>query len=103
MPASPGSTRAPADVREDKDAGPVGRLPPARLDAGRARQRRLLVDDLTSEGELGGPALVPQRAELAGGVAHLRQYLDRDSEDLAETFVERARPVDPLQLRPRCG
>ena len=85
----PGRLRDPlADVGEDEDAGPVGRLDPAGLDAGRARQRRLLVDDLAPEGQLDRPALVLQRAELARRVADLRQHVHRHAEDLAEALVE---------------
>ena len=88
---------------EHEDAGAVGRLHPAGLDAGGAGQGGLLVDDLAAEGQLDRPALVPQRAELAGRVAHLGQHLDRYPEDLAQPRVEAPGVPIRMELGPRGG
>ena len=61
------------DVGEHEHPGPVGRLHAARLDARGPGQGGLLVDDLATEGQLDGPALVFERAEIARGVTDLGQ------------------------------
>ena len=47
-----------ADVREDEHPGPVGGLHTAGNDGARSGERRLLVDGLAAQPQLGGPARV---------------------------------------------
>ena len=92
-----------ADVREHEHPGPVGGLHTAWNDGARSGERRLLVDGLAAQPQLGGPARVSQRAELAGGLANLRQDLERHAECRAQRGIEGAGRVDALQLGPRRG
>ncbi len=91
-----------ARVPEHEHAGAVGRLDPSRHHAARPGQRRLLVDDLPAQRQLDRPRLVAQHAQLAGGLAHLGQHVERHAEQLAQARVE-AGCAERVQLRARGG
>jgi hypothetical protein len=89
-------------VGEDEHAGAVGRLDPSRHDAPCARERGLLVDDLSPERQLDRPGLVTQDPELADRVADGRQHIHGHPEPLAQPGVEAGR-AEGMELRARRG
>ena len=76
-----------AGVEHRKAAGAVGRLHHARLEAGLADGRRLLVAGHAANGDGRAEQLGLGRAELGGVVAHLRQQRARHAEDLQQLVV----------------
>ena len=71
-------------------------------DAARAGQRGLLIHHLAAQPQLDRPRVVAQRAELAGGVAHLGQDVGWHAEQLTQVLVEAGR-AEPVELRARGG
>ena len=92
-----------ADVGEDEDAGAVGRLDAARLDAGGAGERRLLVDDLAAERQLDRPALVRAACRARRPCRESRAARPSGTPKISQRRSSKPGPVDPLQLRPRGG
>jgi hypothetical protein len=89
-------------VPEHEHPGPVGGLHAAGDNAAGTGQRGLLVHHLPAQPQLGGPGRVAQHAELARGVAHVRQHVERHAEQLAQAGVETG-PPERVELGARGG
>ena len=92
-----------ADVREHEHPGPVGGLDPAGNDGAGSGERRLLVDGLPAQAQLGRPARVASVPSSPAVSRSSRQHLGRDAERRAQRGVEGAGRVDALQLGPGRG